>query len=484
MDLQAFDDMGPRVTQFANLLIFLTTILAFHFLWGELLRLYHRINRQDNLLQTAGFSDREFWILGYVLFLFFHLNSLPDATPDTLLSTLVYLASGLILKIRRQGPNSLSYCLLGLVLGLGFLTKAILLPLAVVFLATAALSAVPRRRGKVYSLLGALVFAGIAGAYGFGLSRAKGQFSLGEAGYLNYAWHVNRASFLHWQGELPGLGKPEHPTRKIYSSPPIYEFASPISATFPPWYDPAYWNQGLRIRFRPSDQFAASWKALREYVSELRSQVILIVGVSVLLLVRPDRRTLLRESLDIWYVWIPALAAFLLYGLIWVEDRYVAQFFVLFWAAALILVRLPVTKDCRRLIRTVTVVVATLLSLKIAYDFRQNISVEHSDAKFQMQMARGLVAKGIGSGENIAVLDAGMGVEWQKLLRVHIVAEIPSGHEAEFWAADTAKRAQIYEILGKTGPRFLVASQIPDWASTTGWDRIDGTPAYVFYLNK
>src|SRR5207244_11393935 len=52
-----------------------------------------------------------------------------------------------------------------------------------------------------------------------------------------------------WQGGTPGYGKPRHPTRLIYPTPPVYEFAGPIGGTYPMWTDPSYWYTGVRARF-------------------------------------------------------------------------------------------------------------------------------------------------------------------------------------------------------------------------------------------
>lgn len=474
----------PLVMQLTNFLIFMTTVLAFQFFWDEVLRFYRQMSKQEGSMGLATFGDGEFWVLGYVIFLSLYLPLLNAATPDMLLSTIVYLAAGLMLRIRQGGPTLGRFCLFGLLLALGFLTKAVMLPLAGVFLVTAALCTARQRFGITYSLIAALVFAGIAGPYVFGLSKTEGHFTLGKSPNLNYAWHVNGAPFIHWQGELAGLGKPEHPTRKIFSSPQVYEFGSPVSATYAPWYDPSYWNEGLRARFDWAEQVSALEKSLHEYFGEFKSQAVLIVGVLLLLAMRAVGRTALREYLTVWYLWVPALAAFTIYGLVWVEDRYVAQFFVLFWGTVLTLVRLPEGRDSRRLIRTVTAIVVALVSIQVAPYYLRDAVHGHREAAWQMHIAEGLADRGVRAGEKVAVLDAGLGDAWQKLLRVSVVAEIPYEEDNKFWAADQSRKTQIYEALAKTGANFLITTQIPEWASTRGWEKIEGTPAYVFYLDR
>ena len=64
---------------------------------------------------------------------------------------------------------------------------------------------------------------------------------------------VNGVPWYHWQGGPPGNGAPVHPTRQVATNPDIFEFAAPIAGTYPPWYDPTYWDEGARVAFRPND---------------------------------------------------------------------------------------------------------------------------------------------------------------------------------------------------------------------------------------
>jgi hypothetical protein len=288
-------------------------------------------------------------------------------------------------------------------LALGFLAKAVMLPLAGVFLTAAVLPSLRQRLVLPYALASVLAFLAFAGPYIFELSRKEGHLTAGEAGTLNYAWHVNGAPFVHWQGELPGLGTPKHPTRKILSSPQIYEFAIPLLATYPPWYDPSYWNEGLHARFDGVDQLGAFKANLGQFLRVFWSQGVLIASVLVLLAMRQMRRSIFKEYLAIWYVWAPALAAFVIYGVVWVEGRYLSQFLVLIWGAALILVRLPRGTESRRLIRAVVAVAVTLMGLRVAVNLVKDSVRGHHAAELQMQIAEGLAAKGLQEGVRLTV---------------------------------------------------------------------------------
>jgi hypothetical protein len=473
----------PLVLQLTDWLIYVSTVFAFQFFWGEVYHLYERTSQQKGQTAFAIFSNGEFWVLGYAIFLFMHLNFLTFTTPDMLLSTAVYLAAGLILKIRLSGPSLRRFALLGLALGLGFLTKAVMLPLAGVFVAAAVLSGFRKTRIFPCALATVLAFCALAGPYVYELSNKLGRFSVGEAGSLNYAWHVDGIPLVHWQGEPPQLGIPKHPTREIFSSPLVYEFGTRAAATYPPWYDPTYWNEGLRPRFYLAGQLTAFKTSLSQYLRAFWSQAVLIAGVLVLLAIRQTTRTIFREFARVWYIWIPALAAFAMYGIVWVEGRYVSQFYVLFWAAVLTLVRLPDGKESRRLLRVVVAVIAILMSIRIAVNFVNDSIYRHRSAEIQMEIAEGLTAKGIVPGEKAAVIEAGLGEEWQELTRILIVAEISDPDDNKFWASNSVTRTQVCQVLAKTGANVLIATSVPQWAVTTDWERVGATPVYIFRLN-
>ena len=473
----------PTLIQLTNFFIYVSAVVAFQFFWGEVSRLYRSHSQRESQPPDATFSENEFWIFGYAVFLFMHLDIVTLTTPDMLLSTIVYLSVGLILKIRLDGPTLLRFCLLGLLLGLGFLAKAVMLPLAGVFLAAAVLPNLRQRFLLFYTLAAVIAFAAVVTPYIHELSRKEGHFTAGEAAKLNYASHVNDVPLVYWQGEIAGFGKPEHPARQIFSAPTIYEFGAPVRGTYPPWYDPSYWDAGLRVRFDLRDQLHALARNLNRYLRGFWSQNALIACVLVLVVLRRDRSSVLHDFLSVWYLWLPAAAACGLYGLVWVEGRYVSQFFVLFWAAALTLVRLPGQSESQSVIRAVTIVAVLLLAIRISVNLVEGGMAGHRGAGLQMDIAKGLSLEGVRPGEKVALIDAGLGEGWLKLARLAVVAEIPPADRDTFWAVDAERRAQIYRVLAANGANVLIAQDAPNWAEAAGWKRVGSTPVYIYRMN-
>jgi hypothetical protein len=412
-----------------------------------------------------------------------HLNLLTFITPDMLLSSFVYPASGLLLQIVLRGPTLLRFCVLGLVLGFGFLAKAIMLPLTGVFIFVAIFSNFRRRFTIIYSCVSLLVFCALVTPYVIELSRKEGHFTTGNAGSLNYAWHINEAPYVHWRGDPPGLGQPEHPTRMIYTSPRVFEFGQPFTATYPPWYDPAYWNAGLHPHFEWGGQVTAIKSSLSQYLRAFWSQSVLIAGVLVLLAMRQPVLTAFNEFLAVWYLWLPALAAFTIYGLIWVEGRYVTQFFVLFWAAVLTLVRLPEREDSRRLIRVVVAVMVILMAIRIFVNLLADGARGRNQSMMQAQLAEHLAASGLHPGDKVVTVGTDADEGWEKITKIRVVAEVLPDDAGTFWALDEPTRRHVCELLAKTGATVLVTSAVPDRVPPTGWERVDDTQLYLFRLN-
>ena len=266
------------------------------------------------------------------------------------LAALAYLAFGLLLCIEAEPNGWRPFILLGLALGLGYLAKAVMFPLAFVFLATVWLFAADRRKVLPRVLAALLVFCVVTGPFIAALSRSRGRWTFGDAGKLNYALSVTldfrrdwNPPYFHWQGGFPGAGVPKHPTRKIFSSPDIYEFDAPFQATYGAWYDPTYWYEGVIPRFKLRNHIRLLlWNAREYFKLVFLTQPVLVAALFILVWMswRPGVRP--RDTAISGVLLLPAIAAFSLYGLVhYVEWRYVAPFLVVIWLALIVGLRIP-----------------------------------------------------------------------------------------------------------------------------------------------
>ena len=149
---------------------------------------------------------------------------------------------------------------------------------------------------------------------------------------------------IHWQGGPSGSGIPRHPTRKIFDRPAIYEFATPLGGSYPPWYDPTYWYEGLTTTFILKNQMHALFRNIGAFfkISPL-AQGGLITGFVILFMMtgRPGHRV--QDIANQWSILLPAMATLSMYALVRIEARYIAPFVMLFWIGLLSSVRLDLT---------------------------------------------------------------------------------------------------------------------------------------------
>lgn len=499
------------LVHFVNFAICLFALWAFDFLLCQLIR-FHEVHKLENGLVTL---PAWLWVLlGYLLFIIcaFQFTFSPRiVSPDMCVVAFVFLASGILLRIRRGAENWTMFVFLGVALGLGYLSKAGMLPIALIFLSISAFATKSPKSAVRRVMIASLAFVLIASAYFVPLSVAKGRLTFGDAGKLNYAWVVNGVTWhVHWQGESPGHGSPVHPTRKILDHPAVYEFASPIRGTYPPWYDPSYWYEGVTLRFEPRAQMSTFSRSADEYLRIFSSstQISLISGFLVLCFIGYKRPlNLMGNILRQWNLLVPSIAAFALFSTIFVETRYLGAFMVLMWLGLYSGVRVPDSRRSRILTASIVIAVASVivisigqLTLPAAFALaREVFRGQKSNAEVfgsgpgmtgQAQIAEGLNRMGVRPGDNVASIGKGFSCGWARLAKVRIVAEVTDGSPIrpatrdveDFWAADPSIRRKVINTLASTGARAIIADNVASWASNEGWQQIGDTSYYVYFL--
>ena len=321
------------IVHLAGYLCFVASLFCFRLLLHELEKYKEGWNDQPHLPRWA------FRSIAYLLFLWGGLSLIRVywPTPDMLVSAVVYLGAWLLLRQRTSPRPYRIAAVLGIVLALGYWTKAAFFVTALLFIGAFGIAwkGPQRLRGALTSLA---AFALISVPLVLLVSAKAGHLTIGETGKLNYSWNVNENTlFLHWQGEVPTSGRPLHPTRKILSDPPMYEYASPVTGTYPPWYDPSYWYAGVRTYFNPVQQLAAVVRNIRRFGGILWRYpggiaVLLCFYVTVFLCGEYDGKRFRALAFLFW----PALATIGLYLFVAVRPRYVAPFIVLALLAFLV----------------------------------------------------------------------------------------------------------------------------------------------------
>jgi len=409
---------------------------------------------------------------------------LQTLSPDLLLSAFFYLAAGVIARISTSRGKWSNYVVLGAMTGIGYLAKAILFPLAWVFLGCCFVVLGRPSRAFTRAAIAVFVFCVIAGPYVWALSHAKGRVTYGDVGKIAYAEFVDGIQrYVHWQGSPGVAGMPLHPTRLVLANPPVFAFAGLVQGTYPPWDDPSYWYDGVSPRFILHDQLRAVRYTIQEYAAMLPYMGVLLAAFLALLFFAEEPSMTVRNALKKWPIWVPAIVGLVLYGLLYVESRFVVPFFVVIWAALFAGVSTKERAEWPSFVRCWTLAFALTLGSGIIW-----LAGRATFRAFQPQpftawaAAEGLKAQGIRPGDRVALIGNALNCYWAHLAGVRIVAEIPLDGRSTFWAAARPVQARALEAFVGAGAKVVVSDERPPTASDPGWHELAGTEYYLYNL--
>ena len=473
-----------------NFALFLLALLCFEFFWRQLGR-----NRREAAGSTARVLPDWAWLaIGYALFIWVTLSLIAvwAVTPDMLMAVLVLTAAGLIVRMRLGHAGWRPYLLLGLILGIAYLAKAVIFPLAFVFLGAAWLSARSLRAAAPRAGGALLIFLLVSLPYILAISLSHGRLTIGEAGTITYIRHVTGVTDPHWQGYHPDTRT--HPSRQLLSHPPIYGFAEPIGGTYPISYNPAYWFEGATVEFDWGRQLQVLVRNGLYYARLFGWQQGGLLAVTILLyMLGPARRTSLRELGRRWGLLLPALAALLLYGLVYAEDRYIGVFLLLLWGDLLANVCLAGSSAGEKTLRAASLLMAGFLLLNIAafnlegYGRLADASAAMSEEAPPAQpvaVAAALRQMGVGPGSTVAVIGYAYDSFWARLARVQIVAELVDWPGNPFWTGDAALQQSVLQAFASSGACAVVAEYAPARARLAGWQQVDSSSFYFYLLRE
>ncbi|NYF90595.1 hypothetical protein RBB79_13375 [Tunturiibacter empetritectus] len=419
--------------------------------------------------------------------------------PDLLVACLFFFTSGFALKVYSR-PTVGNTALWGVVLGLGFLSKAIFLTLSGIFFLVAIVfmgwhrSVAPLLRTVVVLLLFVV-------PYGVGLSWALGRPTLGEAGALNYAFHVNHLKhWMGWQGGPKEFGSPIHPVEMLSAHPPVFAFGEPFHVTYPPQFNIVYWYEGYRQFF----DFKNSTRALVEnaralkYVFQEIIPVALVVALSfcVAFWPRAGERAGARRSLNPWRLYLPSLLGIFAFLLVHIEGRYVAGFLCVLGMAPFL--RLDGWRGGLgsgvRATALVLLLVATLFNSAERLRGAVRLAAAGTDMQSGGQWAVAEYLRGLGlkAGDRVASVSPGNDIRctWAYAARLHIVAAIGNDaydpqnqvQDVHLFFDTPSIQAEVLEVFRRQGAVAVVATEIPFDVSSPGWQRVPGSRAWVLLL--
>jgi hypothetical protein len=464
-----------------GILIVLIAFFAFRFFLNSVLDTIREPRDKDKEpSEEIGLRSLPEWslcVLGYSLFLWSSLIIVGVSMfgPDLLVTAFVYLAAGLLLRLRRE-HRLLNFVAFGFTLGIGYWAKAIMFPISLVFLAVSILK-VPRWKQNLCSVL---AFAVVAAPLVLTLSLQRGRFTFGDSGLLNYSAMVSPGGrVINWQGDPVASGVPKHATRQISVNPPMYEFNGPIRGAYPPSYDPSYWNEGRRATFNIRAQVSVFLHHV-PHVVELFLVTQPSVTAGFLFLLLWSSMGFLRGLLRHWDLLAISLSIVVLYMLVHFEPRFAGAFVVLIWMSVFLSLRLPASPDAQRIAGLSIVALSVVMLISFTSDTAKKlVNGCPESAQSQLEVARELA---LAPDTPIAVVGPGNFSYWAHFARLRIIAEIMSPDDQDFWRLSSDRRRELYDVFRRTGAQSIIGQPPFSNLLDAGWERIGTTTYYRYSL--
>jgi hypothetical protein len=444
------------------------------------------------------------------------LQDVSSVSPDLLVMTGFILAAARTLCFIRRRTLS-DAIVVGLLLGIGVWVKGIFIPFAGIFLVILFIDCCVRRTGWRPLCTAAAIYVALFACYVAAISSSYGALTFGATGPLNYAFHVDHLPhFTNWQGGPPPFGMPIHPTRQLIHNLPVFEFATPFRATYPPYNDLAYWYQGFHeVYSLQREVVAMGWCG---YLLALMARHHpILVGVALALLVsllrRDWRQAVWTAANSCWPLFLSALLGFGTYFAVMLEDRYIGAFVLIFGLLPLAPLLEP-TLARRRLLATALMLIITAAALaELKHVDGETFRSAIQDADFhsdpQWKLAGALASYGLHPGDAVAVVrdtDPPYRCHWAYVSGLRIIAEFGGvpwnvdprirtksiDHPTDpgdvdygkvFWTQLTSQqRAAVISAFRATGARAVVSLSHPKGAPDPGWIALNNTDDLIYGL--
>jgi hypothetical protein len=461
----------PLTVRWFGVVSVIFSLFAFEIFVSAFLMFRKRVSSDDQ--QTAGpISDDLIRIMSYVFFLWITVFMVPASLdhPDIWMFAFYLLASAFCLRVSADSAAPWwQFALLGLALGLAYLVKAIMLPLAFCFFAALLFQKGFSRQPLTKLAIAVAAFLIVSLPFVTALSLSKGRLTYGDAGAINYL-----AVIAGPQQPNSTLTPQQIESYGLSASPHIADYSGILGlGTYPPWADPSFGYTPAPFRLRLRQQLNRIHVVLRFYFDLFAVQLgSLLCGLLVLVFYADSLSSFASRFFKLSVLWLPACAGFILYSLVRVDARFLPGFTVALLAAVLAAARFRDAEQGNRLSACVVAAIAILLLsqvvVQVGHDALKLPARENNYADWQV--AEKLASLGIKPGDRVSYLgDTLTNHAWAYLAHVAIAAEIPK--EDVSWLADR-------------GIKVLVTRQVPKSELREGWEPIAGTDYYVLSLQQ
>ncbi len=428
--------------------------------------------------------------LAYSLFLWGAISgiSLEFLRPDMLLSSFFYLAAAMLLNMSGKNARWNDYLILGAIMGVGFLAKVAMWPIAALILIIS-LFVVTDWRPAVKMAVSAFALVFLIGSlYFFPLSRSVGKITLGETGAYNYLVHVDRAGpGQGWYLENPGKGSGTfaHPPLRIFSSPPAYAFGQESLVTHPLRFDPAWWMEGVRPRIALKRQIGESYASLIDLCRSLRWLLPIAAFVLFVGFTGPKDKRVQAVRL-VWPIFLLAVAGCGMYSLVHVEARYVAAFLVMSCSAALAALQGWPRSIGPRILTAVTAAIVASLLLPSTLNVYSRYSEFGRSRNTDALAAAELQTLGIQPGDHVGRISSRLtDLAIERIARVGVAVEVDFMFANRFWSSPVETQRQILNLFAANGAKAVIATrpQLTE-ANRAEWEQLASSQYWVWLPSR
>jgi len=441
------------------------------------------VRKELKRCEFAGETPVPIWAFNALCYSMFLVTSLALVrlrliNPDMLIFALVLVVAALILRI-REAPDAYSrYAALGLITGIGYLSKSFFFVFSPVFFVLAAACSASVRRAAPRILAAVLVMLIVSAPLIGALSHRLGRFTYGELGRHAYALWIS------------GAGIPIHP-KVINEDPKTVLYRYDVQCTRPSGFDNCYWYEGFRPVFNLSVHAPI---VARNVVSVfLQAPWLLLIGMWYVFQWRLGNIRIgpLRPPSIFIALSTISVAGIALYCLLNVELRYIASFIFLGFVALAMSIRLPERKPrSRRLMLGSSIAMALFLMGLVAYSLVdqscRSLLAGSGKLSYKEAFEEDIAVKdflqkrGIVQGDEIAVVGSPP-VNWARMAGVRIVAEAPDTDQA--LSASTEQKESCMAALRQHGIKAIVVKDARFGnASAPAWALVPGTRDYFVHI--
>lgn len=445
-----------------NWIFLFVVFLSYDFFFAQLYRYYTEVIAKadpereildKNLLRFTGYSLLILFSLAF--------GGVHQDTPDMINACTFFFSGGLVLRLLVD-PTKFHAALFGISLGFGYLCKAIMFPMALIYESLLLLKYAPLNlnvgKNIVYVVISLATMSILAAPWIATLSARVGTLTFGESAKFVYINLVENKDPL----KVDGL---KHPPRVINDKPLIREYATPVPGTVPFLYDLGYWTYGAKVNVKLSDLALVIGCDLLYY---LETFFYIPIAVTLFLLIRTRSWPLPLKPLTMSApIWIPPTALCAQYALvnnlymIPYIDRYFIAAYPLMMLAILVSFKtkkadtFPLSKACK-----LTAVLCLLIaSGRFVYDVTGLFQPRQNN---WYTIAQSLKKSGIKSGDHVAQLGGRLhrNTQYTEPNKIKLIASVYD--EEYFWNSPEEERKLVYDCLRNIGARALVYVRIPD----------------------